>query len=141
MLCVYDSSPDGTIGFRFLLARRLLTVSLEGAGMEEASRYLADIRSRAILHPCLQQKLELWLENIPASNFFTVFSLDKHRFQRLLDREISRLEAVKPEIIRNTVRKWIRPNLSRKFFFCFLSYLFFSFCLIAFIFRCVLAFL
>ena len=114
MLCLYDASPDGTIGFKYLLARRLLTVSLEGAGMKEAIRYLADIRSRAILHPCLQQKLEVWLENIPASNFFTVLSLDKDRFQKLLDREITRLESFKPEIIQDTVRKW--KSLSKDFF-------------------------
>ena len=127
MLCLYDASLDGTIGFKYLLARCLLTVSLEGAGMKEASRYLADIRSRAILHPCLQRKLEVWLENVPASNFFTVLSLDKDRFQKLLDREITRLE--RPEIIQNTVRE--RICLLKDFFLLsrFLLFLLNSFCL------------
>ena len=104
LLIVYNSLPEAVEGIKWLIARRLLTVAFEESGFEEAQRYLADIRSRAILLPVLQEHLERVLARVPASNSFSQLSINQDDFQRLLDREITRLQD--PLLyIQNTVKK------------------------------------
>ena len=118
LLIVYHSLPEAVEGFKYIAARRLLTVSLEEGDLEEAKGFLADLKVRAILLPVLHQRLEVWLQNLPASNSLSILAIDRDKFQRLLDREIARLQdpgvpwvprnrdtPTQPEIIQNTVRE------------------------------------
>ena len=104
LLIVYNSLPEAVEGMKWLIARRVLTVAFEDWGFEEAQRYLAEFRSRAILLPVLQERLERSLERVPSSNSFAQLSISQDNFQRLLNREISRLQDT-PEYIQNTVKK------------------------------------
>ena len=117
LLIVYDSLPEAVEGFKFVAACRLITVSLEERDLEEAKGYLADIMSRAILLPVLERQLVVWLESLPAYNSRSL-PIDRDKFQRLLDREIARLQdpgvpwvprnrnaPTQPEIIQNTVKE------------------------------------
>ena len=104
MLRDYGTIPGAIPGFKFLIARRLLTVSMEDDGLENTVCFMEQIRSQGFLIPRLLRKLGDWVENVPASNTFTILSVTEERFRKILNAEILRLEAVVPEMIRSTVR-------------------------------------
>ena len=99
----YSTIPEGVVGVRFSIARRLLTVVLEKENMENAKRILGKIREAAVLESSMVKKLETWLELLPSSSTFGVLALDDQRFQFIVDREILRLKSKNEIIIRNSV--------------------------------------
>ena len=104
MLRFHSSLPDGSLGFRLYTARRILTLSLENEGLEEAKTRLDDIKEIDCLRPVLLQRLQLWVEHLPASTSFSMLSMSGARFHQHYLREIIRL-TTEPEIIQNTVRE------------------------------------
>ena len=104
LLRFHSSLSDGSHGFRLCIARRLLTLSLEDEGLEEAQARLDTVREIACLRATLLQRLQKWLQYLPSSTSFSAFSMSEERFLLRFEREFNRLNTKKPEvIIRNTV--------------------------------------
>ena len=102
----YSTVPEGNVGVRFSIARRLLTVVLEKEGLERAKSQLEKIRGSASLGTFMTKKLESWLDVLPSSSSFSTLALDHQRFQAIVERETQRLQFGNEIIIRNSVSKY-----------------------------------
>ena len=102
----YSAVPESTVGVRFSIARRLLTVVLENEGMKSAKALLGKVRKSAKLESFMTKKLESWLDLLPSSSTFGTLALDGERFRAIIDREILRLQTKNEIIIRNSVSNY-----------------------------------
>ena len=113
---VYATIPEGVVGFRFVCARRLITVAL-GNGVDCAQKQVSKIRATATLTNAMVRQLEGWTESA-SPKLVGVLPIDGFRFRHVISKEVARLKFGKQDVIRNTVRQELE---SRLIFKCFTS--------------------
>ena len=97
----YNSLEEGVVGVRFVIARRLMTVSIEQESPQSIGRRLERIRWSASLTGPMMQLLERWVED-GSSLSVRQLSIDVEAMNNVIIRENNRLQE-EPEIINNTV--------------------------------------
>ena len=108
LFSVYEQIPESILGFRFSIARRLITLALE-IGVDCAFEMVLRLRKSARLSRKMIYVLEQFVDasgNPTEAAFWKVLSMAENRFARLLSREATRMNLARedPCIIRNTVR-------------------------------------
>ena len=98
----YHALPEGVIGFRFSLARRIVSLSIEKEACDQVLGRIDSVRSTASLTRWMTGRLDAWLELENPS--LDILFMDGSRFLEMVERESSRLTFEDYTIIRNTVR-------------------------------------
>ena len=106
LFSVYEQIPESILGFRFAIARRLITVALD-TGVDCALEMALRLRQSGRLKKTFIRMLENWVDTAgkSAESSFRDLFMAESRFATLLSREATRMHLARedPCIIRNTV--------------------------------------
>ena len=100
---VYSALPEGRKIMKSVFARRLVTSSMEHQRPEDTRELLGKIFSMANLAGGMIKIMLRWIESPSSVALTSLLSVDSQRFTEALISEISRLDSLSAETLRNAV--------------------------------------